>query len=177
MRITGGELGGRIIHAPANLPIRPTTDFAKTALFNILSNHFEFENINVADLFAGAGSISYEFISRGAASVTAVDENYNCISFIKKTVSMLKITNLSAIKMDAFKFLLHTEKTFDIIFADPPFAHEKTSLIPDIVHDRKLLNTDGWLIVEHQAKRSLESKTNSFDTRKYGNCAFSFFKF
>jgi len=165
-----------MIRPPANLPVRPTTDFAKTALFNILNNYFDFETVKVLDLFAGAGSISYEFISRNAAYVTAVDEDFHCISFIKKTVAEMKMKNLQCIRSDVFKFIKHGGTKYDIIFADPPFSLEETDTLPDIIFENSFLKDEGWLIVEHQSKRVLNSNVKPFDIRKYGNCAFSMFK-
>ncbi|MEO8211402.1 MAG: RsmD family RNA methyltransferase [bacterium] len=176
MRITGGTLRGRTIHPPSNLPIRPTTDFAKSALFNILNNYFDFETLTVLDLFAGAGSIAYEFISRETKSVTCVDEDYHCVAFIKKTASDLKINNLKCYRADAFKFVKQETLQYDIIFADPPFTLEEADKLPDLIFEKKLLKKDGWLIVEHQSKRLLQSKAIPFDVRKYGNCGFSMYK-
>ena len=165
-----------MIQPPANLPVRPTTDFAKTALFNILTNYFDFETLHVLDLFAGAGSISYEFISRGTQSVTCIDENINCINFIKKTSAELKILNLHCVRSDVFKYIKQYNKQSDIIFADPPFELVETDLLPEIINEKNLLRDGGWLIVEHQSKRVLNSKIIPFDVRKYGNCAFSMYR-
>jgi 16S rRNA (guanine966-N2)-methyltransferase len=176
VRITGGTLRGRTLHPPANLPVRPTTDFAKEGLFNILNNYFDFETLTVLDLFAGSGSISYEFISRGAVSVTSVDENFHCTAFIKKTTSELGMKNLHCIRSDVFKFLKKANTKSDIIFADPPFELEKTDLLPELIFEQNLLKENGWLIIEHQSKRILESKIQPFEIRKYGNCAYSMYK-
>ena len=176
MRITGGTLRGRMIHPPANLPVRPTTDFAKTALFNILNNYFDFETLTVLDLFSGAGSIAYEFMSRGVISITCVDEDLNCINFIKKTSSEMKMKNLHCIRSDVFRFIKQGGHQSDIIFADPPFELEETDQLPDIIFENNLLKEDGWLIVEHQSKRVLKSNVKSFDLRKYGNCAFTMYR-
>ena len=176
MRITGGNLRGRMIHPPIHLPIRPTTDFAKTALFNILNNYFNFETLFVLDLFSGAGSIAYEFISREALSVTCIDEDINCISFIKKTAADLKMKNLHCLRSDVFQFIKQTELKSDIIFADPPFALEETDHLPEIIFEKKLLKENGWLIIEHQSKRILKSNIKPFDQRKYGNCAFTMYR-
>lgn len=176
MRITGGELRGRVIRPPGNLPVRPTTDFAKSALFNILNNYFDFHEVKVLDLFAGAGSIGFEFISRGAVSVFSVDENNNCVNFIRKTARDMEMINLKCIRSDVFKFIKTDNSSYDIIFADPPFVLEETDKLPDLIFEKKLLKTGGWLIVEHQAKRILNSNIQPFDTRKYGNCGFSIYK-
>jgi 16S rRNA (guanine(966)-N(2))-methyltransferase RsmD len=176
VRITGGTLRGRVFHPPASLPVRPTTDFAKAALFNILNNYFDFEKLTVVDLFSGAGSIAFEFLSRNCKQVTCVDENLNCIKFIKKTSSELKINSIECIRSDVFKYIKNVEFSADIIFADPPFILEETDRLPDLIFEKKLMNKDGWLIVEHQSKRILKSEIKPFDVRKYGNCAFSMFK-
>ena len=165
-----------MIRPPANLPVRPTTDFAKTALFNILNNYFDLEAVKVLDLFAGAGSISYEFISRNAASVTAVDEDFHCISFIKKIIAEMKMKNFQCIQSDVFKFIKHGGLQYNIIFADPPFSLEETDILPDLIFENNFLIDEGWLIVEHHSKRLLDSNIKPFDIRKYGNCAFSMFK-
>ena len=176
MRITGGTLRGRMINPPANLPVRPTTDFAKTALFNILNNYFDFETLNVIDLFSGAGSIAFEFVSRGVHSITCIDENLNCINFIKRTAVEMKMNQLKCIRSDVFKFINHGGFQSDIIFADPPFELEETDHLPDLIYEKDLLKPGGWLIVEHQSKRFLKSNIQPFDLRKYGNCAFSMYK-
>lgn len=176
MRITGGTLRGRTLHPPVNLPVRPTTDFAKTALFNILNNYFDFDSLTVLDLFSGTGSIAYEFVSRNALSVTCVDNDLNCINFIKKTAEEMKMSNLKCIRSDVFDYLKKSKSRSDIIFADPPFELEESDQLADIIFDKKLLKEDGWLIVEHQSKRILKSNLKPFDFRKYGNCAFSMFR-
>ena len=177
MRIVSGHLKGRRIKAPKNLPVRPTTDMAKEALFNILNNQYYFDEISVLDLFAGTGNISYEFASRGSAQITTVDNHFGCIKFINNTTEDLQI-QLSAIKSDVFKFLEHTPQKFDIIFADPPYdlKLELFNLISKIVAERMLLNEEGVLIIEH-AKHSKLLKENGFlQTRNYGSSAFTFFK-
>jgi 16S rRNA (guanine966-N2)-methyltransferase len=176
VRITGGQFRGRIIRPPANLPVRPTTDFAKTALFNILSNHFDFEKIKVLDLFSGTGAISYEFASRGTKEIRAVDKDLRSISFIKKTMVELKIAGLQALYADAFKFIDNITEKYDIIFADPPFELEQTDTLPDTVFSRDLLVAGGWLIIEHQSKRILKSNILPSEVRKYSNCSYSIFR-
>jgi 16S rRNA (guanine(966)-N(2))-methyltransferase RsmD len=176
VRITGGSLRGRLIRPPANLPIRPTTDFAKSALFNILNNYFDFQTLSVLDLFAGAGSIAFEFASRGTSSITCVDENASCLQFIKKTSQELKISSIQTIRSNVFSFLTNANESFDIVFADPPFDKTETDGLPDLIFEKDILSEQGWLIVEHQSKRQLTSATRPFDVRKYGNCGFSFYK-
>ncbi len=155
--------------------MRPTTDFAKSGLFNILNNYFNFEDLVVLDLFCGIGSISFEFASRGSKHVTSVDDHAGCLKFIKELSDRLKISSISAIKADAFKFLKQNDRKYDIIFADPPFDSAETDTLPDLILDKKMLNENGWLIVEHQSKRILKSKAIPFQVRKYGNCTFSIY--
>ena len=155
--------------------MRPTTDFAKTGLFNILNNYFDFENISVLDLFCGIGSISFEFASRGSNDITCVDDHAACLKFIKSTAEKFSLGGIRTVKSDAFSFVNHTERKYDIIFADPPFDSEMTETLPDLIMKRNLLNENGWLIVEHQSKRQLNSEVQAFQVRKYGNCAFSIY--
>ena len=165
-----------MIHAPANLPVRPTTDFAKTALFNILHNYFDFENVSVLDLFCGTGNISYEFASRGCENMTAVDADGHCVKFVKETMSKLGMKGTHVFKSDVFKFLSAVPGKYDIIFADPPYELPETDKLPALVKEHSMLNENGWLIIEHQSKRKLESEWLPSEVRTYGNCAFSIYK-
>ncbi len=176
MRIISGQLKGRKITAPKKLPIRPTTDFAKEALFNILNNRFHFKGLEVLDVFAGSGNISYEFSSRGAGAVTAVDENLDCIKFIKKTAEELDL-NITPVKSDGFKYLEKASINADIIFADPPYNFDVDSLqkIVTLTFERGLLKENGALIIEHSKRIDLSSAPNFQEIRKYGNSVFSFF--
>jgi 16S rRNA (guanine966-N2)-methyltransferase len=165
-----------MIQAPGNLPVRPTTDFAKTGLFNILHNYFDFEEISVLDLFCGIGSISFEFASRGATRVVCVDDHDGCIRFIRDYAGKMSLEGLVTVKADAFKYIGQVQEKFDLIFADPPFESEDTDRLPDLILQKNLLNENGWLIVEHQSKRKLKSIAEPFQVRKYGNCSFSIYK-
>jgi len=129
----------------------------------------------VLDLFAGIGGVSMEFISRGAKHVTCVDLNFKCCAFIKETAVKFDVKNISVIKSDVFKFIKSCDTKFDIIFADAPFELNETDTIPDLVFQKELLTEDGILIVEHQAKRILQSHIDAKEIRKYGNCAFSLY--
>jgi 16S rRNA (guanine966-N2)-methyltransferase len=176
MRIISGKYRGRQIHTPGNLPVRPTTDFAKESLFNILNNVVDFEDISVLDLFAGTGNISYEFFSRGAVMVTCVELDSKCVAFINKTIHMLNADNLEVIRTDVFHYLKRPYESFDIIFADPPYQMENIKEIPDLIFQSQILKEDGWFILEH-SKRQDFSKDPFFDQhRKYGNVNFSFFR-
>ena len=177
MRIISGQHKGRRITAPKKLPVRPTTDMAKEGLFNILNNNYHFNNLQVLELFAGSGNISYEFASRGAVSVTSIDENIDCIKFIKKTSAELEM-DITPIKSDVFKYLERAPIKADIIFADPPYDFDAAQFqkIADLVFQNDLLNENGVLIIEH-SKHTKMDKVEHFDTsRRYGNSVFSFFK-
>ncbi len=156
--------------------MRPTTDFAKTGIFNILANYFDFEEVSLLDLFCGTGNISYEFGSRGCSQVVAVDANSHCVKFVSETCKNLGMNEAKIIRSDVFRFLETCSTPFDIIFADPPYELKTTDRVPELVFKKNLLRENGWLIVEHQSKRKLESTVQPNETRVYGNCAFSIFK-
>ena len=177
MRIISGKFKGKRIQAPKNLPVRPTTDMAKEALFNILNNLYYFNDVSVLDLFSGTGNISFEFVSRGCETITAVDSNSNCTKFIYKTAEELNMP-IQIVKTDVFKYLETTKSTFDIIFADPPyeFQPEKFEQIIDLVFKNNLLNEGGLLIVEHSKHTNLTQHPLIAYQKKYGGNMFSFFE-
>ncbi len=177
MRIISGRYKRRIISPPNNLPVRPTTDMAKESLFNILNNYIDFSEKTALDLFAGTGNISYEFVSRGCKSVTAVDKDFECTQFIIKTAQQLEMKELSVIKLDAFRFIESTKDKYDIIFADPPYKLSNISDIINSVFKNELLIPKGWLIVEHEGKMDFSGLLYFYEHRKYGRVNFSFFHF
>ena len=177
MRIISGFHRGKRILAPKKLPVRPTTDRSKEALFNILQHQFDWENTSALDLFSGTGSISYEFGSRGAKEIIAVDQNKMCNDFIRKTSERLEL-NIKAIKMDAIKYLSTISKSSNLIFADPPYhhkTHQYISLI-ETIFVNNLLKKEGLLIIEHSSQKKLESHPRFSQSRKYGSNVFSFFE-
>lgn len=176
MRIIGGKYQRRHIIAPAKLPVRPTTDMAKEALFSIINNHFDFEQIHVLDLFAGTGNISYEFASRGAQEVIAVDMNNHCVQFIRQTVDKLAMENLRPVRAEAFHFLSFCSVNFDIVFADPPYDFTGLIELPAKVMEANILNPGGWFILEHGERQDFTTYPGYSNTRKYGKVHFSFFK-
>jgi len=178
MRIISGLFKGRRITAPKKLPVRPTTDMAKEALFNILNNQYYFDDISVLDLFSGTGNISYEFASRGTEEITAVDENFGCIKFINETAEAFEMT-ISTVKSDVFKFLEKSKQKHTIIFADPPydFDLEAFSKIPELVFENQLLEDEGLLIVEHSKHTDLSSLKQYSHSKSYGGNMFSFFDY
>lgn len=175
MRIIAGKFKGRVISAPKNLPTRPTTDYAKEGLFNVLQHQYEIENAVVLDLFCGTGNISFEFLSRGAKEVISVDINQHCVKFIINTSNNLNISNHKVIRDDSLNFIKKVKKEFNIIFADPPYALKNIDDIPNLVFEHQLLKPNGLLIVEHGKDTDLSQIANFDSHRKYGNVNFSFF--
>ncbi len=177
MRIISGTNKGKRLIAPAKLPVRPTTDMAKEALFNILANTYAFKDLQVLDLFSGTGNIAYEFASRGAGPITAVDAHFECVKFIKKTAADLEFP-INVIKSDVFKFLEKTSIKADIIFADPPydFKLDSFSKIAYLTFERELLAENGTLIIEHSKHTDLSELNHFVEARRYGSSVFSFFE-
>lgn len=176
MRIISGKYRGRTIVPPHNLRARPTTDFAKENLFNVLVNLVEFEELDVLDLFSGTGSISYEFASREARSVTSVEVNSVHHNFIRQTARDLKFENFYAVKANVFLYLKSCTKQFDLIFSDAPYDLEGSEEVIRLVFERDLLREGGILIFEHSKERSVSDMPNFWQTRSYGSVQFSFFK-
>ena len=177
MRIISGKNKGQRITAPKKLPVRPTTDMSKEALFNILNNLYYFDDISVIDLFSGTGNISYEFASRGTENITAVDGHYACIKFINETSDKLNYT-INTIKSDVYKFLEKTSLKADVIFADPPYDFEKEQFLKiiDSVFLNNILKGNGSLIIEHSKHTDLSDHEFFSYSKKYGGNMFSFFE-
>ncbi|MFT4758736.1 MAG: 16S rRNA (guanine966-N2)-methyltransferase [Paraglaciecola sp.] len=178
MRIIGGEFKGRRFNPPAkNWPTRPTTDYAKEGLFNILYNNFNFEDLKVLDLFGGTGNHSYEFISRGCRDVTYVDKFGGCVNFVRKTSEELKIQDYLKIhRADVFKFIQRAHETYDYIFAGPPYPLPILDTIPDKIFEKGILNENGWFVMEHNPNHNFEKHPNFVQSRNYGTTIFSFFE-
>jgi len=177
MRIISGKHKGRNLIAPKNLPVRPTKDMAKEALFNILNNSYYFPDLRVIDLFAGTGNISYEFASRGVENILAVDVDMGCINYIDKVSNQLEL-GIKTLKSDVFSFLTKGTEKFDIIFADPFYSMDLADFakIPELVFNKEMLLEDGVLIIEHSKRTNLEHLPHFDRSRKYGGSMFSFFK-
>ncbi|HNW51709.1 MAG TPA: RsmD family RNA methyltransferase [Prolixibacteraceae bacterium] len=176
MRIISGKYKGRNFEPGGkSFKARPTTDFAKESLFNILANHIDFEEVKFLELFAGTGSISYEFISRGCSDVTMVELNFKHIEFIK---SVLKEIDEAAkvYRADVFKFLKGHRIKYDVIFADPPYDLPRFGEIPGLVLQENLLKENGILIVEHSKQYDFSTIPGFYEMRNYGSVHFSFFR-
>ena len=177
MRIISGKHKSKRIIAPKKLPVRPTTDMAKEALFNILNNYFNFSNLHVLELFAGTGNVSYEFASRGSQQIVCVDEDAGCVAFIKKTSIELN-ENIIAIKNNVFHFLEKHNQNYDVIFADPPYdlGQSNYEKFIAIIFKNNLLHNEGMLIVEHNKFTNLEHLPHFSFSKSYGGTIFSFFE-
>jgi 16S rRNA (guanine966-N2)-methyltransferase len=176
MRIITGKFRGKQIHAPVNLPVRPTTDFAKESLFNILNNIIDIEGLHVLDLFAGTGSISYEFFSRGCEIVTAIDIDSRCVAFINRTAGEMNAKNLEAVREDVFQFLKHPFGNYDLVYADPPYDMQGIDTLPGLVLNSNILKEEGFFILEHSRNHDFSTYLGFDQHRKYGNVNFSFFR-
>jgi 16S rRNA (guanine966-N2)-methyltransferase len=176
MRIVSGTLKGRQIPVRKNFPARPTTDFAKESIFNILNNYFDFESIEVLDLFSGTGSISYEFASRGCSKIIAVEKDFRSCEFIRQTAKSLNIESLRVVKADVFAFLKICNESFTIVFADPPYQLEDIHEIPNAVMRSNALKAGGWFILEHGKDSVFNTHPGFKEMRNYGGVHFSIFE-
>ena len=176
MRIIGGRLKGRVLELPARYGARPTTDFAREALFNILDNEYDFEGMNVLDLFGGTGAISFEFASRGASRVYCVEMSRENAAFIKKEAGRLGLENVTTVRDNVFDFLPVCKEKFDIIFADPPYAMDGLQAFPDKVLAAGILHPERYFILEHGGEHSFKAHPAFVKERVYGRVHFSFFE-
>lgn len=177
MRIIGGKFKGRRFNPPADKwPTRPTTDFAKEGLFNILNNRMDFAEVKMLDLFGGSGNHSYEFISRGCKDVTYVDKFPPCVQFVQKIARDLEILPyIRIVKADVFRFIASAPGLFDYIFADPPYALETIDQLPDLIFRHGLLRQEGLFVMEHNPKHQFGRHPHYLEERHYGKTIFSFF--
>ena len=175
MRIISGKYKSRRFSIPGNFKARPTTDFAKENIFNIIRNKMNLEGANALDLFSGTGSISFELISRGCSQVTCVEKDFAHLAFIKKVESELKSGVLKPIKADVFTFLKNCNEKYDFIFADPPYALKELGEIPALILSKKMLNPEGLLIMEHPKEYDFSALPEFEEHRMYGSVNFSLF--
>lgn len=176
MRIIGGNYRGRRIEPPSNFKARPTTDFAREGLFNILNNRIDFESVSVLDLFSGTGSISYEFASRGAENVHLVEKDKIHIAGIRRIIKELGFENIRAIHIDVKAYLKTCSVKYDVVFADPPYDLSWLNELPDIVMMSGVVKEDGVFILEHPRGSSFTNHRSFIEHRNYGGVNFSFFK-
>ena len=176
MRIIGGELKGKTINPPARYQARPTTDFAKEGLFNILENEYDFSAISFLDLFAGTGSISLEAASRGCTDIVSVEMNPLHARFIRQCALEFRVQGMQVVRHNVFDFLPICREKFDLIFADPPYALEGLENIPDKVLSRDLLHPGCYFILEHGGEHDFKGHPYYKKEKTYGRVHFTFFE-
>lgn len=175
MRIIRGKYGKRRFDVPHNITARPTTDFARENLFNVLDNLVDFEGKTALDLFAGTGAISYELLSRGCSKVTAVETAQTQIAFIKSVKARLGDDNLRIVRGDVFRFAASCRDSFDFIFADPPYDHPRFAEIPGLILGSRMVAPGSIVVVEHSARHSFANLQGFREQRAYGSVNFSIF--
>ncbi len=179
MRVIRGKYGHRRFDVPKSFNARPTTDFAKENLFNILSNRLDFEGLTAADLFSGTGSIALELVSRGCASVTSVEKRREHAAFIRDLSRRLNEENTWRImETDVFLFLQRNKNSrcFDFVFADPPYMLDRLDTLPDTIMESNILTEDGLFILEHPKDFDFSTHPRFVDHRAYGSVNFTFFR-
>lgn len=175
MRIIRGKYGRRRFDVPQNISARPTTDFARENIFNVLENIVEFDGCTALDLFAGTGAISFEFLSRGCSKVTCVEKSATQYNFIRRVRDMLNERNLTMVKGDVFRFVEQTTQKFDIIFADPPYDLPDFAKVPELILNSQMLYPDSIVIVEHSKAYDFSALPHFSRHRTYGSVNFSIF--
>lgn len=176
MRIITGEFKGRHFDIPRSFKARPTTDFAKENIFNVLNGYTDFEGITALDLFAGTGSISLELISRGCRQVISVELDRDHANFIRQCMTKIGTEKNVLVKSDVFRFLKSCKQQFDFIFADPPYALKDLSTIPELIFEKDLLSPNGIFVFEHGKDYDFSTHPNFIDHRNYGSVNFSLFR-
>jgi 16S rRNA (guanine966-N2)-methyltransferase len=176
MRIITGKYKGRHFEIPRSFKARPTTDFAKENIFNVIRAYVDFENTQALDLFAGTGGISLELLSRGAQSVVSVEQNREHAAFISSCLKKIGEEHCILIRGDVFRFLKKCRQQYNLIFADPPYALENLSVIPDIVFEHELLSAEGILVLEHGSDYDFSQHPHFMEHRTYGSVNFTVFR-
>ncbi len=176
MRIITGQYKGRHFEIPKTFKARPTTDFAKENIFNVLNGYIDFEASTALDLFAGTGSISLELVSRGCEKVISVEKDRNHANFISQCIKKIGTEKLILLRGDVFRFLKTCNHTFDFIFADPPYSLDLLPTIPDLIFKYQLLKDNGIFVFEHGKDHDFTRHPNFVEHRSYGSVNFSIFK-
>lgn len=176
MRIITGQYKGRHFDIPRTFKARPTTDFAKENIFNVLQGYIDFEDATALDLFAGTGSISLELASRGCKQVVSVEADRDHAHFIRQCFQKLNEDKDILVRGDVFRFLKSCHQQFDFIFADPPYALEKLPEIPDLILNSDMLKEDGIFVFEHGKNNDFSEHPRFVEHRSYGSVNFSIFR-
>jgi len=175
MRIISGKYKSRRFDIPKDFKARPTTDFAKENIFNVIGNRMDLEDTTGLDLFAGTGGIGFELLSRGCREVVCVETEAAHLAFIKKVKAELKADQLLVLRADAMKYIATTDRTFDFIFADPPYDFKTIPQIPECILSRRLLNPGGIFVMEHSKAYDFSHLPGFWQRRVYGAVNFSVF--
>ena len=175
MRIISGKYGGLHLRPPMFEPTRPTTNIAKEALFSMLDNYYNFDNIRFLDLFAGTGQITFEFASRGCVDINSVELHGKCVNFIEETAEKLEVEGLKVHQMDVFQYMNNCKEKYDLIFAGPPYPLPTLPDLPNVVFENKLILDKGWFIMEHNPNHNFKDHPNFYKKRNYGQTIFSIF--
>lgn len=175
MRIISGKFGRRRFDVPTNISARPTTDFARENIFNVLGNLTDPEGLSALDLFGGTGAVTFEFLSRGCSRVTIVENAAVQQRFIAKVARELDVDNLTIVRGDALKYIRAATEPFDIVFADPPYNHPRFGEIPTMILESRLLAPGSIFIMEHSGKFDFSSLPHFDQHRAYGSVNFSIF--
>jgi len=176
MRIITGIHKGRHFDIPRTFKARPTTDFAKENIFNVLTGYIDFEGANALDLFSGTGSISLELASRGCARVISIEADRDHHRFICDCLKALQAEEVVPLRADVFRFLKTCRQQFDFIFADPPYVLKEIPLLPDLVFEKNLLKEGGVMVLEHGRDHDFKMHPNFVEHRSYGSVNFSLFR-
>lgn len=176
MRVITGKYKGRHFDIPRTFKARPTTDFAKENIFNVLNGYIDFEGASALDLFAGTGSISLEMLSRGCSPVVSVEADRDHARFISECMKKIGISDNLLIRGDVFRFIKKCQEQFDLIFADPPYALEELPTIPSLVFEHDLLKPDGIFVFEHGKNFDFSADPHFVEHRNYGSVNFSLFR-
>lgn len=176
MRIIRGKYGRRRFDVPHNITARPTTDFARENIFNVIDNLIDLEGLKALDLFAGTGAVSYELLSRGCAEVTAVEKASTQLAFIRKVKELLGDDNLHVVRSDVFKFISGCKDKFDFIFADPPYDMPRFDEIPSLILNSDMVKEGTLVVVEHSKNHDFSSLPSFLEHREYGSVNFSIFR-
>ena len=177
MRIIGGSLKGRRFSPPRHFKGRPTTDFGREGLFNLLRSRLELDGLEALDLFAGSGAVSYELASRGAVSVTAIEQDSGACRYIQKQAQDFGLDGIRVVRADAFAFLGRAMTQYELVFADPPYTDPRLETLPDLIREAGLVAKGGLFILEHGDRRDFSEAEGFVEMRKYGHVHFSFFDF
>jgi 16S rRNA (guanine(966)-N(2))-methyltransferase RsmD len=175
MRIIIGKYGRRRFDVPTNISARPTTDFARENIFNVLENLVDFDGMRALDLFAGTGAISFEFLSRGCESVTAVEKAATQYNFIRKVGQQLNCQNLNVVRGDAMRYAQTSLAKYDLIFADPPYDLPQFGEIPEMILNSQMLKPGTIIVIEHSKNYDFSALPHFYEHRVYGSVNFSIF--